>query len=69
MNAPTTARDRMVAFAFCWADVLIKLDTSLRVLFDAGPTKALLGVGAEAKNFVQGLRKKSFLFGKPDTDP
>ncbi len=42
-----TARDRFVAFAFCWADMLVELDPSRRVLFAVGATKPLLGVGAE----------------------
>ena len=56
MNAPTSARDRFVAFAFCWADMLVELDTSRRVLFAVGATKAILGVGPEAvigKNYME----------------
>lgn len=55
MNPPTSARDRFVAFAFCWADVLVELDPARRVLFAVGATKPLLGVGAEAvigRNFM-----------------
>jgi EAL domain-containing protein (putative c-di-GMP-specific phosphodiesterase class I) len=55
MNAQTSAREKFVAFAFCWADILIELDTSRRILFATGATKALLGVGAEAiigQNFM-----------------
>ena len=55
MNAPTSARDRFVAFAFCWADMLVELDTSRKVLFAVGATKALLGVAPEAiigRNFM-----------------
>ena len=55
MNSPTSARDRFVAFAFCWADVLVELDTSRKVLFAVGATKALLGVGPETligRNFM-----------------
>jgi EAL domain-containing protein (putative c-di-GMP-specific phosphodiesterase class I) len=44
MNA---ARERFVAFAFCWADILIELDPNQRISFAAGATKALLGVGPE----------------------
>ena len=61
MNAPTSARDRFVAFAFCWADVLVELDPSRRVLFAVGATKALLGVGSEAligKNFMDMVSPK-----------
>ncbi len=55
MNAPTSARDRFVAFAFCLADVLVELDTARQVLFAVGATKPLLGVGPEAivgRNFM-----------------
>jgi len=61
MNAPTSARDRFVAFAFCWADMLVELDPSRRVLFAVGATKALLGVGPEAvigKNFMDMVSPK-----------
>src|SRR5688500_9117724 len=44
MNA---ARDRFVAFAFCWADILVELDPNQRISFAAGATKALLGLGPE----------------------
>ena len=44
MNA---ARDRFVAFAFCWADILIELDPQQRISFAVGATKALLGLGPE----------------------
>lgn len=52
MNA---ARERFVAFAFCWADILIELDPNQRVSFAAGATHALLGVGPEGvigRNFM-----------------
>ncbi len=52
MNA---ARERFVAFAFCWADILIELDNSHNVLFAGGATKPLLGFDANAlvgKNFM-----------------
>ena len=55
MNTPTSARDRFVAFAFCWADILVELDTSRQVLFAVGAIKALLGLGPEGvigKNFM-----------------
>jgi len=61
MNSPTSARDRFVAFAFCWADVLVELDPSRRVIFAVGATKALLGVGPEAvigKNFMDMVSPK-----------
>jgi len=45
MNA---VRERFVAFAFCWADILIELDKSHKVLFSGGATSALLGMNAAA---------------------
>ena len=51
----TTARDRFVAFAFCWADILVELDPSRNVTFAVGATKSLLGVGPEGvigRNFM-----------------
>lgn len=51
----TSARDRFVAFAFCWADILVELDPTRKVTFAAGATKSLLGVGAEGvigRNFM-----------------
>ena len=42
------ARERFVAFAFCWADILIELDNSHKVLFAGGATKPLLGFDANA---------------------
>lgn len=41
-------RDRFVALAFCWADVLFELDPEARVVFAAGPTAALLGKEPQA---------------------
>lgn len=43
-----SARERFVAFAFCWADILIELDKSHKVLFAGGATDALLGTDAGA---------------------
>ncbi len=51
----TSARDRFVAFAFCWADILVELDPTRKITFAAGATKSLLGVGAEGvigRNFM-----------------
>jgi PAS domain S-box-containing protein len=51
----TTDRDRFVAFAFCWADLLVELDQNRKVLFAVGATKSYLGYGAEkllGKNFM-----------------
>ena len=53
MNA---ARDRFVAFAFCWADVLFELNPSRTVTFAVGATKAVMGMGPEqvmGKNFME----------------
>lgn len=40
-------RDRFVALAFCWADVLLELDEDERVVFVAGATRPLLGRQAD----------------------
>jgi len=40
-------RDRFVALAFCWADVLIELDENEHVVFAAGATRPLLGRHAD----------------------
>src|SRR3954471_5607412 len=55
------ARDRFVAFAFCWADVLVELDPSRKMTFITGATRALLGVPAEqliGRNFMDILDPK-----------
>ena len=41
-------RDRFVALAFCWADLLLELDKTERVVFAAGPTEALFGSTPDA---------------------
>jgi len=41
-------RDRFVALAFCWAEVLLELDSARKVVFAAGPTKAMIGLDAAA---------------------
>ena len=41
-------RDRFVALAFCWADVLIELDTDETVVFAGGPWGPLIGRDADA---------------------
>ena len=43
----SSARDKFVAFAFCWADALIELDQTRRILFAAGATRAMVGVSPE----------------------
>jgi EAL domain-containing protein (putative c-di-GMP-specific phosphodiesterase class I) len=40
-------RDRFVALAFCWADVLLELDPAGKVLYAAGPSLAVLGAKPE----------------------
>ncbi len=45
--ALSSARDKFVAFAFCWADALIEVDQSRRILFAVGATKALTGARPE----------------------
>ncbi|MBY0511730.1 MAG: EAL domain-containing protein [Rhodospirillaceae bacterium] len=55
MNSQLSARDRFVAFAFCWADMLVELDPARKVTFAVGATKPILGVGPEGilgKNFM-----------------
>ncbi len=37
-------RDRYVALAFCWADLLFELDHNLTVVFAAGPTRLFTGL-------------------------
>lgn len=44
-HKPRPDRDRFVAFAFCWADVLFELDAEQKIIFAAGPIEALLGRG------------------------
>ena len=36
-------RDRFVALAFCWGDLLLELDGEARIVFAADPTEAVLG--------------------------
>ncbi|TAL04221.1 MAG: EAL domain-containing protein [Rhodospirillaceae bacterium] len=43
----SSARDKFVAFAFCWADALIELDQSRRILFATGATRAMVGAKPE----------------------
>ncbi len=38
-----TAREKFVAFAFCWADMLIELDQQRKIVFAAGATQPILG--------------------------
>ena len=40
-------RDRFVAFAFCSADLLVEVDTSMSIVFAAGASGALLGARPE----------------------
>lgn len=55
-NTLKTERDRFVAFAFCWADILLELDINYNIVFSGGALSALLG------------QKDSDLVGKPITD-
>ncbi len=47
-NSPATRfraeRDRFVAMAFCWADILIECDRNERVVFAVGPTEQATGL-------------------------
>jgi len=36
-------RDRFVALAFCWAEVLLELDREAKVVFASGATQSLIG--------------------------
>lgn len=61
MNSQLSARDRFVAFAFCWADMLVELDPTRKVTFAVGATKPILGVGPEGvlgKNFMDLISPK-----------
>jgi len=40
-------RDRYVAFAYCWADVLIELDPDMNIVFASGALSPLLGRAAD----------------------
>ena len=42
-NRLRSERDRFVAMAFCWADILIECDGDEKVVFAVGPTKPLVG--------------------------
>ncbi len=50
-NAPTTSlrteRDRFVALAFCWGDLLFELDGDGRIVYATGAIEPLLGLPAE----------------------
>ena len=43
----STAREKFVAFAFCWADILIELDQQRNIVFAAGATQPVLGKSVE----------------------
>jgi len=56
-----SVRDKFVAFAFCWADLLVELDQKRRVLFAVGAANPLLGAGPETligKNFMDMVSPK-----------
>ncbi|MDR3438575.1 EAL domain-containing protein [Telmatospirillum sp.] len=42
-----TDKDRFVAFAFCWADLLFEVDPCFDIVFAAGPTAAFIGASPE----------------------
>ncbi|HXP95414.1 MAG TPA: PAS domain-containing protein, partial [Telmatospirillum sp.] len=48
LEALKTDRDRYVALAFCWADLLFELDRHCNIVFAAGATEAFLGRPKEA---------------------
>ncbi len=54
----STARERFVAFAFCWADMLIELDQQRKIVFAAGATEPILGktdeklIGTSLREYV-----------------
>ncbi len=57
----TSDRERFVAFAFCWADILIELDQNKKVLFAVGALNPLMGYGPEkliGKNFMDVVSPK-----------
>lgn len=43
----STAREKFVAFAFCWADILVELDQDKNIVFAAGATGPVLGKSIE----------------------
>ncbi|MCB2099224.1 MAG: EAL domain-containing protein [Rhodobacterales bacterium] len=40
-------RDRFIAFAFCWADIVLELDADRRIAYAGGVTERVLGLGAK----------------------
>jgi len=42
-----TDRDRFVAMAFCWADVLIECDADEKIVFAVGPTQLFVGKSSD----------------------
>jgi EAL domain-containing protein (putative c-di-GMP-specific phosphodiesterase class I) len=43
----STAREKFIAFAFCWADILIELDQKRNIVFAAGATQPVMGKSIE----------------------
>jgi len=43
-----TERDRFVALAFCWADILFELDAARNIVFAGGPVLSVLGRSPES---------------------
>ena len=54
----STAREKFVAFAFCWADILLELDQDRNIVFAAGATQPVLGktieelIGTSFRDYV-----------------
>ncbi|MBT7450510.1 MAG: diguanylate phosphodiesterase, partial [Rhodospirillaceae bacterium] len=54
----STAREKFVAFAFCWADILLELDQNRKIVFAAGATQPVLGktieelIGTSFRDYV-----------------
>lgn len=45
-DGASAERDRFVALAFCWADILLELDSATNVVFAAGALEAMTGQSA-----------------------
>ena len=60
VNALRGERDRLLAFAFCSANFLVELDTSLNVNFVRGATTAI--TGCSSKNLAR-IRSPESLTG------
>lgn len=47
VNGAGSTRERFIAFAFCWADVLLELDETRRIVYAGGITKLVTGLDPE----------------------